>query len=42
MNDLKELGKLLKEHPVIIVATLVGMAAGAVLGAIAFYQGWLG
>jgi len=42
MNDLKELGKLLKEHPVIIVATLVAMMVGAVLGATAFYQGWLG
>jgi len=35
MNDLKE-------HLVIIVATLAAMAVGAVLGAIAFYQGWLG
>jgi len=42
MKDLKELGKLLKEHPVIIIATLSAMAVGAVLGAIAFYQGWLG
>jgi len=42
MNDLKELGKLLKEHPVIIVATLAAMAVGGVLGAIAFYQEWLG
>jgi len=42
MNDLKELGKLLKEHPVIIVATLAGMAVGGGLGVIAFYQGWLG
>lgn len=42
MNDLRELGKLMKEHPVIIVVTLVAMAAGAILGAVAFYRGWLG
>ncbi len=42
MNDLKELGKLMKEHPVILVVTLAAMAAGAILGAAAFYQGWLG
>ena len=42
MNDLKELGKLMKEHPVIIVGTLAVMSVGAILGAIAFYQGWLG
>lgn len=41
MNDLKELGKLLKEHPVIIVATLAAMAVGGG-GAVAFYQRWLG
>ncbi len=29
MNDLKELGKLMKEHPVIIVVTLAATAAGA-------------
>lgn len=42
MNDLKELGKLMKENPVIIVVTLVAMAVGAIFGAVAFYQGWLG
>lgn len=42
LNDLKELAKLMKEHPVVLAATLSGLAAGAVLGAIAFYQGWLG
>ena len=43
MNDLKELGKLMKEHPVIIVVTLAAMAVGAIWGwAAAFYQGWLG
>lgn len=42
MDALKELGKLMKEHPIIIVATLAGMAVGAIFGAVAFYQGWLG
>lgn len=42
MSDLKELGKLMKEHPIIIVVTLAAMAAGAVLGVIAYGQGWLG
>jgi len=42
MNDLKELEKLMKEHPIIIVVTLTAMTAGAMLGAVAFYQGWLG
>ena len=42
MNDLKELGKLMKEHPIILIVTLAAMAAGAILGAAAFYQGWLG
>ena len=42
MNDLKELGKLMKEHPVIIVVTLAAMVVGAIFGAAAFYQGWLG
>ncbi len=42
MNDLKELGKLMKEHPVIIVVTLAAMAVGVGFGAVAFYQGWLG
>lgn len=39
MNDLKELGRLMKEHPIIIVVTLVAMAVGAIFGAVAFYQG---
>ena len=34
MNDLKELGKLMKEHPIIIVVTLAAMAVGAILGAV--------
>ncbi len=42
MNDLKELGKLMKEHPIIIVVTLTAMAVGAIFGVVAFYQGWLG
>ncbi len=42
MNDLKELGKLMKGHPVIIVVTLAAMVVGAIFGAAAFYQGWLG
>lgn len=42
LNDLKELGKLMKEHPVIIVVTLAAMAIGAIFGAVTFYQGWLG
>ena len=42
MDDLKELGKLMKEHPVMIVVTLAAMVAGAILGAAAFYQRWLG
>ena len=42
MNDLKELGKLMKAHPIIIVVTLAAMAVGAILGAVAFYQGLLG
>ena len=42
MNDLKEFGKLMKEHPVIIVVTLAAMVVGAIFGAVAFYQRWLG
>jgi len=42
MDDLKELGKLYKEHPILIVTTLVSMVIGAVLGVAAFYNGWLG
>lgn len=42
MDDLKELGKLMKEPPVIIVVTLAAMVVGAIFGAVAFYQGWLG
>lgn len=42
MDDLKELGKLMKEHPVMIVVTLEVMVVGAIFGAVALYQRWLG
>lgn len=42
MKDLKELGKLFKENPILIIITLLSMVIGAILGAIAFYNGWLG
>lgn len=42
MDDLKELGKLMKEHPVMVVVTLAAMVVGAIFGAAAFYQRWLG
>lgn len=42
LNDLKELGKQMKEHPIIIVTTLVAAVAGAILGVVAYYHGWLG
>ena len=42
MKDLKELGKLMKEHPVMILVTLAAMVVGEIFGAAAFYQGWLG
>lgn len=42
MNDLRELGKMMKEHPMIIVATSAAMAVGAIFGALAYHQGWLG
>lgn len=32
MNDLKELGKLMKEHPIIIVVALAATAVGAIFG----------
>ena len=32
MNDLKELGKLMKEHSVMIVVTLAAMIVGAIWG----------
>lgn len=41
LNDFKEFGNWMKEHPIVIVVTLVAMTVGAILGAIAFYQGWL-
>lgn len=42
MKDLKELVKLFKENPILIVTTLLSMVVGAILGVIAFYNGWLG
>ena len=42
MDDLKELGKLMKEHPVMVVVTSAAMVVGAIFGAAAFYQRWLG
>ncbi len=42
MNDLKELGKLMKENPIIIVTTWTAMVIGAILGVIAYYNEWLG
>ena len=39
MNDLKELGKLMKEHPVIIVVTLAAMVVGAILEQLRFIRG---
>ena len=42
MNDFIQLVKLYKEHPMLIVITLVSMVIGAILGAAAIYNGWLG
>ena len=42
MKDLKELVKLFKENPILIVTTLLAMVVGAILGVIAFYSGSLG
>ena len=42
MKDLKELVKLFKESPILIVTTLIAMVIGAILGVIAFYNGCLG
>ena len=42
IKSIKETVKLFKENPILIVITLVSMIIGGVLGAIAFYNGWLG
>ena len=42
MGDLKELINLYKERPMLLVVTFATMVIGAVLGAVAFYNGWLG
>ena len=39
---LRQLVKLYKEHPMLIVITLVSMVIGAILGAASIYNGWLG
>ena len=42
MQDMKQLADYMKEHPIVVVATVLGAVVGAVLGAIAFYRHWLG
>lgn len=42
MQEMKQLAEYVKEPPIVIVATALGAVVGAVLGAIAFYRGWLG
>ena len=42
MQEMKELATYMKEHRIAIVTTALGAVFGAVLGAIAFYRGWLG
>lgn len=42
MQEMKELVTYMKEHRIAIVTTALGAVVGAVLGAIAFYRGWLG
>jgi len=42
MSDLKELMSLYKGRPILFVITFVSMIIGAILGAVAFYNGWLG
>ncbi len=39
---MKDLGKLFKENPILIVTTLVATVIGAIFGVRAFYNGWLG
>lgn len=31
----------MKEHPIIIIVTLAAMVIGAILGVVAYYQGWI-
>ena len=42
MSDLKEFITKYKERPMLLVITFASMVIGAVLGAVAFYSGWLG
>ena len=42
MSDLKDFINLYKERPMLLVITFAAMVIGAVLGAVAFYNGWLG
>ena len=42
MSDLKEFINMYKERPMLLVITFASMVIGTVLGAIAFYHGWLG
>lgn len=42
MSAIKEFYNLFRENPKVVVTTIIGMGGGAVLGAIAFYQNWLG
>lgn len=42
MEELKALGTYFRENPAAIAATLCGLVAGGVLGALAFFNGWLG
>ena len=42
LSDLKEFINMYKERPMLLVITFASMVIGAVLGAVAFYSGWLG
>ncbi len=42
MNTIKEIGIMFKENPKAIITTVCGLLVGACLGAMAFFNGWLG
>ena len=42
MRDLNEFINMYKERPMLLVITFASMVIGAVLGAAAFYNRWLG
>ena len=42
MSGLKELISLYRERRILVVITFAAMVVGAVVGAVAFYNGWLG